>query len=470
MERKLVMAQQAKLAEARAQYKASRPKDTLAITTELAPEVLAAKHLPTEAELHLLAGQALWVLEGADKGEPELMQAAADADAGRADSTKLEAWLQLTNLATDSAHFDVAMQRLQFASAALARLGDPWSWKVRVLGAHALLDSRQNKYDEAIALAKQARLLAEPHSDSRDYAYALLIEASILGASAHAAEAVATFRKVLAYQEALGHDRYETAATLQNLAASELELGRIDDAVGHAKTALAIDEAVYGPDSTEVARVLGAIAVAQGAKGDHDGALATYQRALAIVTKTAGSGDDQYAQLLGQLAGELLALGRTKEALPYYDQAIAIQTKRLGAGHLQTLISELMKCDAQQTTGAIPDAVATCSHALAGAEKAVGRDSPILYQFLLHTGSSLLDAKRARDASPLLERALAIGGTNPADVDDTAFLTARAQWELGDRKLAVQRAHQARDGYAKLGDDKRQQLAHVDEWLKSHAN
>src|SRR5262249_43810552 len=118
--RKQVTALQAKLAEARALYKASRPKDTLALTQAIAAEVTRLDHKPTEAELYLLTGQSLWVLHGAAEGEPELMKAVYAAEAGKADTLKLEALLQLTNLANESNRFDVAAERWQEASAALA--------------------------------------------------------------------------------------------------------------------------------------------------------------------------------------------------------------------------------------------------------------------------------------------------------------------------------------------------------------
>ena len=59
---------QGKLAEARAIYKASRPKDTLALVQAIAPDVARVDHQPTSATLHLLTGQSLWVLEGAGQG------------------------------------------------------------------------------------------------------------------------------------------------------------------------------------------------------------------------------------------------------------------------------------------------------------------------------------------------------------------------------------------------------------------
>ncbi|HTR52714.1 MAG TPA: tetratricopeptide repeat protein [Kofleriaceae bacterium] len=463
-----IVALQAKLAEARTLYHAGRLGETLALTEAIAPEVARVKHLPTEAELHLIAGQTRWVLQSAERGEPELMKAVFAAEAGKADEVKLEAWLQLTNLATESSRFDVATERWQQTAAALARVGDNKVWSVRVAASHALLLSRQNKYDDAIAAAKQARAIAELAPDTPEYAYALLVEASILSAAGHAQPAYDDFRKVLAFEDALGHRRIEVGVTLQNLAAAELQLGKVDDAIQHARGALEIDESIYGPTSVEVARVLGALGGTQLTKGDANGAIATYQRAIEVAAATEGEHSELYAQLIGQLANTYVAVGRMKEALPYLDHALAIDTAKLGAGHLQTLTLLVMKCDALRGTNQLDAAVATCTAAAATAEQALGPTSPILFVFYAHLGETLLDAKQARKAAAALDRALQAGGTDPSDVYEVALLDARALWDSGDRKRALALAHKARDGFATLGDGKRDQLREVDDWLAHH--
>jgi len=463
-----VTALQAKLAEARALHKASRPKDALAITMTIAAEVTRLGHLPTEAELHLLAGEFLWVLHGAEKGEPELMKAVFAAEAGKADEIKVEAWLALTNLAIEQSHFDVAKERWQQTSAALARLGTNWDLKVRVLASQALLDSRQSNYDKAIAAAKQARTVAEQHTEHPTYAYALLVEATILNASGHPQEALDDFRKVLAYQDALGHRRIDVAVTLQTMATAEMQLGLLDDGIVHTRSALEIDESIYGPETVEVARALSALGAAQGMKGDQTGALATDQRALEIAAHTAGEHDELYASILGQIAGALVGLDRPKDAIAYLDRALAIQTATLGPGHVQTLTLVLTKCDALHAAGKLDAAIDVCQRALAAGEKSLGHDSPMLFLFLGHLGEVLLDAKQPRKAAVALDRALRLGANDPSDLYYVAMLDARALWDAGDHQRAIELAQKARDGFAKLGDAKRDQAREADAWLKKH--
>jgi eukaryotic-like serine/threonine-protein kinase len=459
---------QGKLAEARALRKASKMKEAHAITTAIAGEVEKLAHKPTEAELHLLAGETTWVLEGADKGEKELMKAVWAAEAGKADETKVEAWLALTNLATEQSHFDVATERLQQASAALTRLGTNWDLKVRVLASQALLASRQDKYDDAITAAKEARTLAEHHTEHPTYAYALLVEATIENASGHPKDALDAFRKVLAYQDKLGHRRAEVAATLQTMAIAELQIGLVDDGIAHTNSALEIDEAIYGPHSAEVARAVSALGAAQATKGDLAGALATDQRALELTALAVGKDDEAYAQNLGQLAGTLISLKRPREAIPYLDRALAIQTAKLGPTHVQTLVIVLTKCDALHAAGKLAEAIATCEDALARGEKALGKTSPILFLFLAHLGEVQLDAKHAREAAAVLDRALQLGASDASDLYYVAMLEARARWNTGEKKRAVELARKARDGFVSLGDDHKDQAHDADAWLKTH--
>ena len=382
---------------------------------------------------------------------------------------KVEAWLQLTNLATETSRFDVASERWQQASAALARLGANWELQVRVMAAQALLESRQNHYDKAIAAAKQARGVAEQHVESPTYAYALLVEATILNASTHAQEALDDFQKVLAFQDALGHRRIEVAVTLQTMASAELQLGRADDAIAHSKDALEIDQAIYGDENPEVARALAALGAAQAKKGDLVAALATEQRALVVAEHTLGPRDDFYATILGQIADTLVSSGRAKDAIGYLDRALAIQTAKLGRGNVATLTLMLTRCEALHAAASIAAAIDACEDTLKAAETSLGRDSPILFLFLAHTGIVLYDGKRARDASAMFDRALRTGTSDPSDVYYVAMLDARALWDAGDHGRAVDLAKKAREGFAKLGDDKRDQLHDADDWLKKHA-
>nr|HEX4317944.1 serine/threonine-protein kinase [Kofleriaceae bacterium] len=467
--RATVVELQRQLAQARALKTASHPQDSLAIATAIAAPAAASGHLPTVAEQHLLAGEMTWVVHDSAHGEPELFAAAWAADAGKADEIKVEAWLALTNLATEQSRFDVALERWHQAAAALARLGANWELDVRVRASHALLDSRMNHYDAAIAEAREARDVADHHPDTPAYSYALLVEASILNASAHPQQALDDFAKVLAYEDALGHRRVEVAVTLATMATAEAQLGKVADAVTHLTAALAIDEAIYGPEAAETAGTLGTLAAAQAMTGDLAGSLATDERALALTAKTSGTDSEAYAILLGQVADTLVSLGRATEALADLARANAILTAKLGPAHVQTLTVALTTCDAQRAAGNAKGAIDTCSRALATAETAFGKTSPLLFLFASHTAMALADAKQPARAWPLFDRAIAIGATDPAGLAQVELLDAKAQWEVGHRARAAELAQRARDGYAQLGDAAKAELREADDWLAHHA-
>ena len=462
-----VVALQAKLAEARATYRASRPKDALAITQAIAADVERTQHQPTKATWHFLTGQALWVLEGGPKGEPELMKAVYAAEAGKADEIKVEAWLQLTNLANEGSRFEVAAERLQQASAALARIGNKWDLKVRVQASEALLYSRQSLYDKAIPAAKRAVEMAQ-HTEQPTQIYAALVEATILNGAARPADALANFTKILAYHESFGHRRIEVAMTLGSMAAAEMLLGKLDDAIQHYQDSLAIEEAVYGRESVDVARTLSGIAAAKMAKGDAEGSLAANKDALAILAKVVGEDSEQYATALAQSANTLIAVGKHAEALPYLDHALAIQTAKLGIGHVQTLTTALTKCDALSASGTHAAAISTCLAALETAERAFGKDNPLVFLFAAHSGLAYNAAGKHREAIAMFERAIAIGATDPSDIAFLQMLEARARWATGDKRRAVELARTAREAFDTLGPDKADQAKDAAAWLAEH--
>jgi tetratricopeptide (TPR) repeat protein len=464
-----IVSVQAKLAEARATYKASRLNEALALVDAIAPEVERVQHRPTEAMFHFIRGQLLWVLQDREKGEPELQKAVYAAEAGKADEIKVDAFLQLTNLANEAGRFDIAAERLQQASAALTRLGTKWDLKVRVQASEALLYSRQSQYDKAIPAARRASELAEQHTETPSRAYASLVEATILSGSAHPADALALFRKVLAYHESFGHRRAEVAATLANMATAEMLLGKLDDAIAHLQDAVGINEAIYGRESLDVARSLSALSAAQAATGKINTALTTNQEALAIAEKVTGEDSELFATIIGQIADNEINLGKHDEALPYLDRALAIQTKKLGPAHVQTLTMALTKCDALSAAGKHAAAIQTCNTALATAEQAFGKTNALLFLFCAHTGLAQFEAKNYKDAAASFARAIAIGATDPSDIAYLQLMEARAAWELRDKKLAISLARTAEDAFVKLGAAKADQAKEAADWLAAHA-
>jgi tetratricopeptide (TPR) repeat protein len=188
---------------------------------------------------------------------------------------------------------------------------------------------------------------------------------------------------------------------------------------------------------------------------------------LKIAERT-GTNGELYAFMLGQVADSLVGLDRPKEALPYLDRALEIQTAKLGPSNVQVLALMLTKCDVLHATGSLPAALELCKRSLALGEHALGHTSPLLFLFYAHTGQVLADAKQPREATAMYERAIAVGTADPSDLYAVELLDAHAAWDLRDHKRAVELARKARDGFAGLGDAKRDQLADADAWLKQH--
>src|SRR5262249_44509453 len=153
-------------------------------------------HLPTTAELDLLRGQSRWFLKRGNAGEAELFEAVWAAEAGKADATKVDAWLDLVKTATEASQFDVALERWRRARAAVPRLGDKWESRLRLLRSLAWIRARKGAMAEALAAAKEARGLAERHRKSPDTPIdedTLFTEATILAMMGRSDEALEAF-------------------------------------------------------------------------------------------------------------------------------------------------------------------------------------------------------------------------------------------------------------------------------------
>ena len=347
------------------------------------------------------------------------MKAVLAAEAGKADETKVDAWLQLTNLANEGSHFDVAAERLQQASAALARLGTKWDLKVRVLASEALLAfAHRTTTTRRSPSRTQARVTSPTSTPTRRATRTRCSSRrSILNAAGHAAEALDDFRKVLAYHEVARPPPHRSRDDAP------------DHGVGRARRSGAptTRSSTSRPRSTSTNRSMATTTsrsrartapsrAVQSTKGDLAGALATDQRALALVARTLGENTDLYAMILGQLAGTLVDLGRHKEAIPYLDRALAIQTAKLGPGHVQTLTIMLTKCDALARRRRRWPRRSTCAGARSPRPRS--RSATTVRCCSLFVGAHRHGASSTpgtvREASAMFERALALGANDPA--------------------------------------------------------
>ncbi|MBV9849169.1 MAG: toll/interleukin-1 receptor domain-containing protein [Armatimonadetes bacterium] len=104
------------------------------------------------------------------------------------------------------------------------------------------------------------------------------------------------------------------------------------------RRALAIFEQALGPEHPDTAASLNNLAVLYKSQGRLDEAAPLYRRALAIDKEALGENHPGYATDLNNLAGLYQAQGRLDEAAPLYRRALDILEKALGPEHPNTKI------------------------------------------------------------------------------------------------------------------------------------
>jgi tetratricopeptide (TPR) repeat protein len=448
---------------------ASHYKEALAIAQTAVARATELGHRPTVAEAYVLDGQIEAQLSHYDRADAALVEAVAAAEAGKADGTKLDAWIQLTKNADFESKYDLGLERARLARAALVRLGNPPAKAAVLLGTIADLQLNAGHREEALASAAEARgVIERAHGNrSSEYAEALFQEANISEELGHHAEALERYRTVLAiWERELGPDTASVASVLANMAIVEIALGHGDAGTALAQRSLDIREKVFGPASPEVANLRNELATALFVQHDYAAALPMFERAHEDYLRAFPKDDPVQATPLANLALVLVQLGRAGEALPYIEEAVARSTASLGADNPRTGLFLVALGDIQRETGRLDAALATGRRALAIVEKAYGATSPMVFDALGSLGRTLHAQHQPKAAYDVLARALAVTTSDPAALHEIELATASAAWDAGrDHGEAVALAHKARAGYAAMGPKWTAELAKVDAWL-----
>ena len=122
--------------------------------------------------------------------------------------------------------------------------------------------------------------------------------------------------------------------------------------------------------------------------------------------------------------------------------------------------------DAARQDSIVKQALTTYQQAQAIQQKVLKPDDQLFSYSYDGIGQSLLGLGRPEEARPMLEKALAIRGTDPEDLADTHYALARTLWQLGQQKAAALRyADQAMREYQRAG--KAERAAGVQGWLAS---
>ena len=230
-----------------------------------------------------------------------------------------------------------------------------------------------------------------------------------------------------------GHD-LSRAWLLQNQSGTALLVGNLDEALSHARQALALKERVLPPGSPNLADSLSSLAEALYRRGDLAEALATNARAHAVYASAYGEGSPWMGKVLSNRGEYLVAAGKLAEGSAAFENALLHWEPRLGPDH------------------------------------------PFLGYPLTGLGVARWRSGRPDQALPLLDRALRIREAHERDagaIAETRLALGRVLWDLDvdagrDRARARQLVEQARDAYN--GPRAKTRLAvEAREWLAEHA-
>jgi len=236
------------------------------------------------------------------------------------------------------------------------------------------------------------------------------------------------------------------ATTLINAATAYRAAGRLDEALGLYRDALAAAERTIPAGDRRLAALRNNLAIALGDAGDHEAARAQLEAALAILEASATDpgGDIDIAATHANLALELLVLGRADEAGAHTAAALAMvrdgglerdpHAAAMLASHAQACFSAGRLADAVALYAEALDIVAECYGTASDAHAVTSENLAAARRALAAAGGPAAVAEPEPDAEPDVGGAPARGAAAPSGLE-----LARELWEEHGRPMLEQR-------------------------------
>jgi tetratricopeptide (TPR) repeat protein len=359
------------VAKIKAELATGRYQQGLAAIAPVVVEATALNYQPLIAEVELLHGSLAWRSDRADEAAPALLRSIASGEAGRAGDVTAEAWLELVWFIGQERQRPAEALRLgKLAQGAVDRYAGGSGLNASLAERLGVTALDLGKLDDAEPNLVRAYELRRDHYGGDDHPdVAASLQHLAMLASARGDHATAIERHRRAYdiiEKGLGEDHPHTEIALNGLAA-ELQLaGRSAEALPLFRRGLAIVERTAGPEAFDAAMYHYNMGLALTDLGRHDEAIALQRRARAIYLEVRGPDSVDVTNHRAELARALHLGGHLDEAIAEYREAV-IAIERISGGDAKELATAL--------TG---------------------------------FGLTLVDAKRPRDAEPVLRRALEI--------------------------------------------------------------
>ncbi|MGE0550763.1 MAG: tetratricopeptide repeat protein [Kofleriaceae bacterium] len=451
-----------KLAAADAQGAAGNAREALAMTAQVAASARDVADPTFQAHVSLQLARYQQIAGAYGDAEASVMAAIRNAEAARNDELRVIGWLELASMRA-GARADQAKEALGIADAipvelsgfARARTAIRRASTLRTLGdvatARSVLNSAvaELERDESQPLRLAAALASLGSLDER------------LG---KLKEADDELRRALALRERIqGPDHPAVADVVASLA----ELANTRDEVPAARTlyerALAIYDRSTGPNSPAAGEIHYQLGHTLGVLGETATASQHLQHALSIARSTTPPNEALEAVVRGTIGDELARTGKLAEAIAEHEQALRIHERRRSVPNIAA--TEFALGDDHAKLRRFDDAVVHYQRAIDQWQAALGPDHLHLSFGLVGLGDALLALHKPRDALAVFERAAKIRSTGPKIYGaETSFGLARAHWELGARRVAIEHAEAARALYA-TAPEHEARLDEVMRWL-----
>jgi tetratricopeptide (TPR) repeat protein len=318
----------ARLAEVKALQDAGQYKRALEAAQHIEAELDGKRWLPLRAELRSRQGWLQHLLGQTQEGARNIELGIRDAEAARADRTKVEALTRLLFVYGVQGQQERAELWAGLADAALERLGGDPLLASDLQGNLGNVALRQSRYAEARTYFEKTRELQQQVLKPGDprlakTVYNLGMTALFLSEAQQAEELLSEALRQTA--EAKGQRHPDMALRHAMLSWAQRENGNHAGALEHARAAVSIRQATFGQEHPAVAEALDAVGMSLIGLKQHDEARKTFEAALAMRRKLLGPEHADLVYSYDGLGRALLEQGRAAEALSPLEKALAFK-------------------------------------------------------------------------------------------------------------------------------------------------
>jgi serine/threonine protein kinase len=261
----------------------------------------------------------------------------------------------------------------------------------------------------AIEQQEKARALYIQHRgpDHPDTLMSMNVLANSYADAGRIQEALKLYEKTLQLRKAkLGPDHPLTLGSMNNLAASYADAGRTQEALKLHEETLQLMKAKLGRDHSDTLVSMNNLAASYAAAGRTQEALKLREETLQLQKSKLGPDHPDTLASMHNLAESYRLAGRTQEALKLHEETLQLQKSKLGPDHSDTLAGMIYLANSYEAAGRAQEALKLREETLQLTRAKLGPDHPYTFMAMNNLANSYADANRTQEALKLREETL----------------------------------------------------------------